>query len=121
VTAKSSDVKDSDRSTFFDLEFGIDLPVNLFGSVSDPKPEIEDGYVKAPGDLLLRANISLEKEQALVPGEVLYRKNPGAFNRDNYRDDRATEQQVREYLYYQPCSVCGRDSSDVECRCDVTG
>ena len=121
VTAKSSDVKDSDRSTFFDLEFGIDLPVSLFGSVSDPKPEIDDDYVKTPGELLLRANISLEKEQALVPGEVLYRKNPGAFNRDNYRNDRATEQQVREYLYYQPCAVCGRDSSDLECRCDVAG
>ena len=118
VTARSSDVKDTDRATFFDLEFGIQLPLDFFGTGSDVQPQIDDEYESQDGDLLLRANISVDENQALVPGEVLYRQNRWAFARDNYRADRATEEQVREYLYYQPCAVCGRASSDIDCRCD---
>ena len=118
VTARSSDVKDTDRASFFDLEFGIQLPLNFLGKGSDAQPQIDDEFVNQDGELLLRSNISVEEKQALVPGEVLYRQNRWAFARDNYGADRATEQQVREYLYYQPCAVCGRASSDTDCRCD---
>jgi hypothetical protein len=118
VIAKSSDVKDTDRATFFDLEFGIQLPLDFLGKGSDVQPQINDEYESQDGDLLLRANISVDENQSLVPGEVLYRQNRWAFARDNYSANRATEQQVREYLYYQPCAICGRASSDTDCRCD---
>jgi hypothetical protein len=62
----------------------------------------------------IRANVSSTKEDALIPGEVLYTYKRSQFDR---RHQKATDEQVREHLYYAPCAICGRSSSDPACTC----
>ena len=112
LKAESSRRNDLARAEYHDLEFGIGLP----GSTSPI--EITDTSCPAPatGGLSIRANVADRKDQALVPGEVLYDSKPSAFARlpgPSY----ATEEQTRERLYYQPCSVCKKRWGDPSCRC----
>lgn len=120
ATVKSSDVKDIDTSSFFDLEFGLELPIESADEGEYLEPLSSEDFPSTSGDLLVRANVVFEPNQKSVPGEVLFRQNRNAFDRSNSTVERATDQQFREYLYYQPCAVCGRSSSDTSCRCDRT-
>ena len=65
--------------------------------------------------LVVRANVARDKDRAAVPGDVLYRHNSGAFAR--HVTNGATEAQLLEHLYYQPCAVCKRQWGHPECRC----
>lgn len=116
VEASSSDVKDHDSAEFHDLEFGITLPGSGgSGDGSDRMPKLSSGGQHTSGDLVVRANVTNNVDHTLVPGEVRYGYQPRAF--DRRKRDGATEEQVREHLYYQPCAVCGRRSSDPACKC----
>jgi len=108
--AASSDVKDSDEASFHDLEFGLELPGITGDDDEDSHPEPGVSATVAPGTLAVRANVSGEKDYSLVPGEVLHQHERFLFDRRTKDARKATEDQVREYLYYQPCSVCGRAS-----------
>jgi hypothetical protein len=112
VSAQSSQRKGSARSTYHDLEFGIGLPGSE-GSI-----EIDDAPDRsvAAGGLTIRANVADTKDQALVPGDVLYQYKPGAFSKLP-GPDYATPEQTEERLYYEPCSVCKKPWGDPSCKC----
>ena len=113
VTVMSAQHKDQASESYFDLEFGIGLP----GSADPKVPDAADSEAAAPtGGLTIRANVANRKDQALIPGDVLYRHNSHAFQRLP-GPHQATEEQLREHLYYQPCSVCKRPWGDPRCRC----
>lgn len=114
--ARSLNLKDDDRCEIHNLEFGLTFPSQT--RVTKPAVEAgEDDQVKedAPsnGALSVRANVGDRIDPSLVPGEFLYQCDPGYF--DVRRDP--PEQQVRERLYYQACSECGRASNDPLCGC----
>jgi molecular chaperone DnaK len=117
VSATSADVGDKAHSWFHNLEFGLNVPGGVRSGGGDPAPTVPKAHGREPGTLSIRANVTSVKDQALVPGEVLYRFNRFAFEKRNTRQDRATAAQIREYLYYTPCAVCGRRSSDPDCHC----
>jgi molecular chaperone DnaK len=117
--AWSSMAKDDDTAVIHDLEFGLPLPRH-----DDETEPVDSDPVKSTeierekGGLAIRANIAECKDDALVPGELLYRYNREAFERHGVRA-KATEEQIAEHLYYQPCAVCGRDVNDPACRCST--
>ncbi len=114
--AWSAEKKREDTADFHDLEFGISLPGEISeyeGATHDRLPESHQPPGHESGDLVVRSNLALEKDKSLVPGELLHTYDPGYF--DVRR--RPPDIQVKEYLYYQPCAVCRRGSSDPECRC----
>lgn len=113
VTATSSQKKDSQTASYYDLEFGIGLP-----GTSDLGPtEVADQSPAVPrGGLTIRTNVTDKKDQSLVPGDVLHGYSPGAFSRLPGQG-RATQQQLIEHLYYQPCAACRRAWGDPACRC----
>lgn len=111
LTALSSQREDRQSATYFELEFGIGFP-----GASEIKPSPRTvSAARATGGLVVRANISDKKDRSLVPGDVLHKYTPAAFSR--LPGDRATEEQVREHLYYQPCAVCKRPWGHPACRC----
>ncbi len=118
TVALSSDLGQESRISFFDLEFGLNLPGTIEGEVGDPEPSEPKDHGPEPGLLTIRANIAVSRSSSLVPGEVRFKHDPTAFSRMNKSRDRATEEQVREHLYYTPCRVCGARSSDRSCRCE---
>lgn len=105
---------DRSLASYFDLEFGIQLPDS-----SNPGPtEVVDSEASAPtGGLVVQANVADERNEDLIPGDVLYKSKPNAFARMNGSHSRATEAQLLEHLYYKPCAVCKRQWGDPECRC----
>jgi len=114
VVASSSDVRDEADLWFHNLEFGLEFPGGIKERVGDPEPQAPKVQGREPGNISIRANVSNIKNQDLVPGEVLHRFDRRAFDK---RNQSATEEQVREHLYYEPCAVCGRRSSDSACKC----
>lgn len=113
VSASSSQRKDQSSASYFDLEFGIGLP----GSNVRETIDVAEADVSRPsGGLAVRANVADMKDTALVPGEVLYKHHPGAFARFG-GSTQATQDQLTEHLYYQPCAVCKRQWGDPVCRC----
>lgn len=117
ATATSSDLGDRSEAQFHDLEFGISLPGAPPSDAGSRLPFDEaSDHGRQPGDLILRSNISGEANDALVPGELLHSYLPSYFR----RDARPPQVQIEEWLYYQPCAVCGRRSSDPTCRCAST-
>ena len=113
VSARSSQRQDQSGASYFDLEFGIGLP----GSSALVPADVTDMDAAVPtGGLTVRANVADRKDQSLVPGDVLYKHHPHAFARLP-GPGRATGEQLREHLYYQPCAVCKRAWGDPACRC----
>ena len=114
--AWSSEMKDEDVAWFHDLEFGL-----LLGKVDepdDPHPHAASmNAAREHGSLSIRANIADIVDDDLVPGEVLYKHKRGSFQRQQGLRTGATEDQIHEHLYYEPCAVCGRSSSDPACQC----
>ena len=114
--ASSADVKDESRAQVQDLEFGISLPVASRTGLAGGDPPFRrgvSGQESQPGDLVVRANVTSKVDDFLVPGELLYTYKPGYFDSRLH----PPRLQVEEHLYYQPCAVCGRASSDPACRC----
>jgi hypothetical protein len=116
VEASSSQKHDRVKESYYDLEFGLGLPALAVpaGAAANPKSSEESIAVPQAG-LVVRANVARDKDQATVPGDVLYLHNSGAFAR--HVRDGATQAQVLEHLYYQPCAVCKRQWGHPECRC----
>ena len=116
--ARSLNMKDEDRREIHNLEFGLRFPRDTQGS--EPKdtstePDQQKGSQPTLGALSVRANVADRVHLSLVPGEFLYEYDPYYFDvRRNPPD-----QQVREKLYYQPCSLCGRASNDPACQCST--
>jgi hypothetical protein len=109
--AESSQKHDRREESFYDLEFGIGLP----GIERSPSAGDDDTSEQAPGTgLVVRANTATEEDDSLVPGDVYFQYRPREFARDI---GKATQEQIEERLYYQPCSGCGRQWGDPECRC----
>jgi hypothetical protein len=115
ITASSSQKLDRASASYFDLEFGLGLPTTKSGgSSAGPKAPRHVKGAAASG-LVVRANVSKSQDQDAVPGDVLYLHKPSAFAR--HIKGGATEAQVLERLYYEPCAVCRRQWGDPECRC----
>lgn len=116
ATAWSAMAKDEDSVVVHDLEFGLPMP-GFDAGVDDPDERVDDptDYLPERGGLEVRANIAAEMHEDLIPGDVLYTHNRNAFRSGVLRT--ATEAQLDEHLYYQPCSVCRRDSNDPACKC----
>lgn len=100
---------------FHDLEFGIGFP-GLGEATAQDAPESGRNLRCAKG-LVLNTNVIDRRDQSAIPGDVLYRHRRGAFDRLAFPEDRATEEQLTEHLYYEPCAVCRRPWGDPECRC----
>ena len=113
VSARSSQRNDQSGVSYFDLEFGIGLP----GSSDLGPADVTDMDADVPaGGLTVRANVADQKDQSLVPGDVLHTHHPHAFARLP-GSGQATAEQRTEHLYYQPCAVCKRAWGDPACRC----
>jgi molecular chaperone DnaK len=108
-----ADSKDS--TVVHDLEFGLRLPAITDDDSPDALPSW-DGPENREGGLTIRSNIAETSDQTLVPGDVLYKHNSRAFDRNSIMQ-KATEDQIWEHLYYQPCAVCRRSAHDPGCRC----
>lgn len=120
VEASSSDVNDQNSVKIFDLEFGLLLPPSeVSDQLTDPTPDVPKPQDLKGGGLTTRANISKDVDLALIPGEVFYKHHRELFSRDIKDSGKATEEQIREHLYYQPCAICGRRSSDRNCKCGL--
>jgi molecular chaperone DnaK len=116
--AWSSEKKDEDVAAFFDLQFGLLLGEADDSDDDDPHAAVIEG-TREHGNLSIRANVADQANDDLVPGEVLYTHKRSSFSRQQGLRTRATEEQVREHLYYEPCAVCGRPSSDPTCQCST--
>lgn len=97
-----------------DLEFALNLSKQ---DNSDNKIIANNGFAVANpislGTISVRSNISDKCEYRLVPGEVLYRYQPGLFDvRLNY----VTDLQREEHMYYMPCSLCHKVGRACKCR-----
>lgn len=117
--ARSLNLKDDDRCEIHNLEFGLRFPPDIHVTKSGNDPaETEDVKREKPslGALSVRANVADRVDRSLVPGEFLYEYNPSYFDVRLH----PPEQQVREKLYYQPCSLCGRASNDPACLCSTS-
>ena len=107
---------DRTAESFHDLEFGIGFPGLGEATAWDVNDSGRDRRRHGKG-LILNANVVARRDQAAVPGDVLYRHRRGAFARLAFPENRATERQLLEHLYYQPCAVCRRPWGDPECLC----
>ena len=115
--ARSLNVSGLAEAEVHDLEFALALPTGHSGWLgrepfdlvgkSDPESET--------GGLAMRSNVAANEDLALVPGEVLYAINPAYFRLDQRW--LPPQEQIDEYLYYKPCSICKRVSNDPLCRC----
>lgn len=116
ASAWSAMAKARDSITVHDLEFGLALAeADGDSAPTEQSLETNEDETRRGGGLAVRANIADEARQELIPGEVLYAHHPAAFRSGVLRT--ATQEQVDEHLYYQPCSVCKRDYNDPACRC----
>ena len=123
VSGVSTEAKKQRHAEIHDLEFSLRMPSGWHDSVppEPKKSDLDDAHgvgevskpVHAAGSVVTRANVAEAKDDALVPGDLLY-----AYQRNYFRrNGRATDEQQLEHLYYQPCHVCKRSWSDPECRC----
>ncbi len=112
--ATSSEARDEADAWIHNLEFSISLPAKGGGDGSDKMPVPDQVVTHEIGSLTMRANVADRPDESLVPGEVLYTHHRDRFDT---RLRKATTLQVDEFLYYQPCGVCGASWSDSSCRC----
>lgn len=105
---------------FHDLEFALATPGSHSGWV-DSKV-LSDGEFSGRGhdvgDLVARSNLTSRKDNALVPGEVMYKFDPTYFW--THIGKSPPQIQVDERLYYEPCVVCERSSNDPLCSCSTS-
>lgn len=116
--ARSLNIKDEDRCEIHNLEFGLRFPSDAeeTGSYDDPTESKGLQEERQPlGALTIRANIAGKNDPSLVPGEFLCQYDSGYFDVRRGPPD----YQVREKLYYEPCSLCGRASNDPACKCST--
>jgi actin-like ATPase involved in cell morphogenesis len=131
VAVESTNFGDFASEEVHELEFGVEIPmpgVDGPGGAIAGLPAVggeeadahEDGIPLATSaaaidrnEIQIRSNVSDRKDPSLVPGEVLYRSNPGYFDRRR----RPPRLQVEERGYYSDCAICGRKANDPGCTC----
>lgn len=118
VEARSTVANDYDATEVHNLEFGLSLGgMENIGREAErallKKPEDRSGKPERKGAVLLRSNLSLREDASLVPGEYLNEVQKSK----PYSLFSLTPMQVKEQLYYSPCSGCGRRSNDPLCKC----
>jgi molecular chaperone DnaK (HSP70) len=114
--AWSADVKDEATMQVQDLQFSISIPDAVPANLASGGPPFRPGdseQAARPGDLVVRANVTSKADDLSIPGELLYTYKPGYFDSRLH----PPQVQIEERLYYEPCAVCGRASSDPACRC----
>lgn len=114
VSAKSLIKGDEDSVEIHNLEFGLSLP--SLNKKNDSHKSIifeQQSEDRVVGSTNIRANVTESQSNGLVPGELLYQKNPYYFDQRN----RVPEIQQQEKLYYTPCSYCGRVANHPLCNC----
>jgi molecular chaperone DnaK len=114
VSAKSLIKGDEDNVEIHNLEFGLSLPT--LNKKNDSHESIsfeQQNEGRVVGSINIRANVTESQSNGLVPGELLYQKNPYYFDQRN----RVPEIQQQEKLYYTPCSYCGRVANHPLCHC----
>ncbi len=103
--ARSLNGKDEDKCEIHNLEFCLRLRSTDEGADEDDEGESaeDEGHGRSTtiGALTVRANVTNVKDRKKIPGEYLYQIEPGYFD----TRCRPPEDQNREKLYYQPCSV----------------
>ena len=115
--ARSLNALDQDNCEIHNLEFGLAFPSDGQVRTNEPEDLISEETPQDDaadfGSLSIRANVSQEEDQQVVPGELLYSYDP------HYFDKRRNPPSIQEFekLYYQPCSLCGRASNHPLCRC----
>jgi len=115
VRAWSALTQNEDSTVIQDLEFGLRLPGIVDDNDRDALPSGASSD-STEGALTIRSNISDTADQSLIPGDVLYKFRPQAFEKSQIQG-KATEEQIWEHLYYKPCAVCRRLINDPDCRC----
>ena len=118
VEARSTVANDYDATEVHNLEFGLSLGgmenIGLeTGRALLKKSEDRGGKPERKGAVLLRSNLALREDASLVPGEYLNEVQEAK----PYSLFSLTPLQVKEQLYYSPCSGCGRRSNDPLCEC----
>jgi molecular chaperone DnaK (HSP70) len=115
VTGRSLNLRGIGVVEIHDLEFALSLdPDRNYGLGDESSNLIEiEGGKNEPGSIAMRSNIVNFEDKKFVPGEVLYKFDPGYFDTRAY----PPEFQVEERLYYEPCAGCGRSSNDPLCNC----
>jgi molecular chaperone DnaK (HSP70) len=118
VEARSTVANDYDATEVHNLEFGLSLGgMENIGREAErallKKPKDRSGKPERKGAVLLRSNLSLREDASLVPGEYLNEVQKSK----PYSLFSLTPMQVKEQLYYSPCSGCGRRSNDPLCKC----
>lgn len=114
VRAQSDLFKSWKTKALHDLQFGISLGSATTTADRTAEPGLPPA--EAPpeaGSLVVRSNLADKRDDAYVPGELLYTYNSTYFSRALH----PPQIQVDERLYYQPCAVCGKRSNDPKCRC----
>ena len=114
--ARSLNKKDIAEVEVHNLEFGLSFPDSDGGKKKSGKLSKvpKGGKKQTAGSIVFRSNVTnSNKNNSLIPGELLYSYDPDYFDvRRNPPDI-----QVEERLYYEPCSVCRKASNDPLCRC----
>ncbi len=115
LSGRSLNEKGMGVAEIHDLEFALSLVPNKtfwLGDQTSNMIEVEGGG-SDPGSIAMRSNIANFEDKKLVPGEVLYKFEPGYFDTRAY----PPQFQVEEWLYYEPCAICRRASNDPLCEC----
>jgi molecular chaperone DnaK len=112
---RSLNKRDSASSEVHDLEFALHFPSNQDGwkQTTEVADFNDDGAKSERGDLVMRSNIAAQKNEYLVPGEVLYQFNTFYFRTEN----NPPKIQVDERMYYTACVYCQKPSNDPLCKC----
>ena len=130
VAVESTNLGDFAFEEIHDLEFGVEIPkAGRGGSEGIGAGTLEDGepveghedgipLVSSGGhvernEIQIRSNVADRKDASLVPGEVLYKSDPGYFDRRR----KPPRVQVEERSYYTNCAICGRKANDPACTC----
>lgn len=117
VNAHASSRESISTSDVYDLEFGLSFPAissDLRDSDAYGTEGIPDDIIKSElGAVTFRSNVINDKDNSMIPGELLYRYNPGYFDK---RLD-PPKIQVYERRFYERCSVCERKFTDPLCQC----
>jgi actin-like ATPase involved in cell morphogenesis len=100
-----------------DLEFALATPGAKSAWINSEMLEGQDsaGGRHSSGDLVARSNLSAVIDDALVPGEVMYKADKTYFWTHTSRTP--PQIQIDEHLYYEPCIFCGLTSNDPLCIC----
>jgi molecular chaperone DnaK len=124
VEARSAQANGYGLAEYYHLEFGLGLGSGG-GAEAPPENEPESrsndreaGSIPIAKGIAMRANLADDdRSQYAIPGDVLYLHNRNAFSPPPMPGPRATEEQRREHLYYQPCAVCKRAWGHPDCLC----